>query len=205
LPCLTNACGERQNDTPGDVYMTSLLEKTTAHAHTYDAPERGWYAAAAAGTLPHLSWIVPRYGSRPNDDHPCHDLALGEALLKDVYETLRASPQWNRSALFVIYDDAGGFFDHVPPPTGVPPPDAKCDVGPGCPNAFAFDRLGIRLANLLVSPLLPKGSVLHDPAGPPGTPTRPANNSVYEMSSIAATIKNLFNLSSFLTRRDAWA
>jgi hypothetical protein len=78
-------------------------------------------------------------------------------------------------------------------------------VGPGCPDAFAFDRLGVRLANLLISPLLPKGTVIKDPAGPPGTPTRPFNDSVYEMSSISATIKNLFGLPKFLTKRDAWA
>ena len=193
------------DDIPGDIYMTSLLEKTPTHAHTYDAKDKGWYDAAKAGTLPELSWIVPRYQTSPNDDHPCHDVALGEALLKQVYETLRASPQWNSSALFVIYDDSGGYYDHVPPPTKAPPPESSCDVGPGCPDAFAFDRLGVRLANLLISPLLPKGTVIKDPAGPPGTPTRPFNDSVYEMSSISATIKNLFGLPKFLTKRDAWA
>ena len=53
----------------------------------------------------------------------------GERLLKDVYEALRASPAWNRTLLFVAYDDAGGYYDHVVPPAeGVPADDAPCHL-----------------------------------------------------------------------------
>ena len=83
---------------------------------------------------------------------PAPAVALGEELLKSVYEALRASPAWNDTALLVVYDDPGGFYDHVPTPLYAPPPDAACDGGnSGCPDRFAFDRLGVRLANLLVS------------------------------------------------------
>eukprot|EP01047_Picozoa_sp_COSAG01_P127130 COSAG01_NODE_56362_length_319_cov_0.472727_1_plen_83_part_01 len=61
-------------------------------------------------------------------DHPCHDIAKGERLLKDVYESLRAGPKWNRTMFLVVYDDIGGYFDHViPPHEGVPAPDAPCN------------------------------------------------------------------------------
>ena len=43
-------------------------------------------------------------------DHPCHDLALGERLHKDIYEALRAGPKWERTALAIIYDDDGDFY-----------------------------------------------------------------------------------------------
>ena len=127
---------------------------------------------------------MPRYGGpHPNDDHPCHDVALGELLLKEVYESLRAGPKWNKTALFVVYDDPGGFFDHHGPPVSAPPPDAECNKhNQGCPDKFNFDRLGMRLAALLVSPLVPKGTVINDPVGP-------APDSKYELTSIASTVK----------------
>ena len=62
--------------------------------------------------------------------------------------------------LLVVYDDPGGFFDHVQPPLHAPPPNTPCDKkNTGCPDKFAFDRLGARLANLLISPRVPKGAV----------------------------------------------
>ena len=71
--------------------------------------------------------------------------------------------------IFVVYDDNGGFFDHVPTPLYAPPPNAPCDkLNTGCPDTFAFDRLGPRLANLLISPRVPKGAVFRDPAMRPG-------------------------------------
>ena len=72
-----------------------------------------FYQRAANGTLPQFSWLHPPIEAC---DHPCNDIAKGERLLKDVYEALRASPKWNKTLLFVAYDDAGGYYDHVVPP-----------------------------------------------------------------------------------------
>lgn len=132
-----------------------------------------------------------------NDDHPSHDVARGQRFVKEVYETLRASPQWNETALIITYDEHGGFYDHVPTPVvGVPQPDGI--VGPD-PYYFKFERLGVRVPSFLISPWIEKGTVIHEPNGP--TPT-----SQYEHSSIPATVKKLFGLhSNFLTKRDAWA
>ena len=170
-----------------------------------------FYARAANGTLPQLSWILP---PQQACDHPCHDVAKGERLLKDVYEAVRAGPGWMKTALFVAYDDAGGYYDHmVPPFEGVPKDDAPChltdpDINPGvnppykCPKGgqqFDFRRLGLRTTAMLISPWVKKGTVFQEPQRGP-TPT-----SQFELSSVPATIKNLFNLSTFLTKRDEWA
>ncbi|KAK9090097.1 hypothetical protein Sjap_023274 [Stephania japonica] len=153
------------------------------------------------GKLPSLSVIEPRYfdlkGFAANDDHPSHDVANGQRIVKEVYEALRGSPQWNQSLLVITYDEHGGFFDHVQTPyVNVPNPDGN--TGPA-PFFFKFDRLGVRVPTIMVSPWIKKGTVISAPKGP--TP-----NSEFEHSSVPATIKKMFNLSSnFLTHRDAWA
>ncbi|KAL2322378.1 hypothetical protein Fmac_026757 [Flemingia macrophylla] len=132
-----------------------------------------------------------------NDDHPSHDVYEGQKFVKEVYETLRASPQWNQTLFLITYDEHGGFFDHVPTPLrGVPSPDGI--VGPE-PFNFTFDRLGVRVPTIAISPWIQKGTVVHGPNG------SPSPSSEYEHSSIPATVKKLYNLPSFLTKRDAWA
>ncbi|KAE8782118.1 Phospholipase C 2 [Hordeum vulgare] len=167
--------------------------------HFYDSAFRDH---ARRGRLPALSVIEPRYfdltGTPADDDHPAHDVANGQRLVKDVYETLRASPQWNDTLLIVTYDEHGGFYDHVATPVaGVPSPDGL--RGP-VPFFFKFDRLGVRVPTMMVSPWIKKGMVVGRP------PNGPTATSEYEHSSIPATIKKIFNLrSDFLTKRDEWA
>ncbi|KAL9245200.1 hypothetical protein vseg_018878 [Gypsophila vaccaria] len=152
------------------------------------------------GKLPNYVVIEPNYfdllGSPGDDDHPSHDVSRGQRFVKEVYEALRSSPQWNEMLFLIIYDEHGGFFDHVPTPVdGVPSPDGL--VGPA-PYSFGFDRLGVRVPAIFISPWIEPGTVIHSPSGPEAT-------SQYEHSSIPATIKKLFNLRNFLTQRDAWA
>ncbi|ONK60595.1 uncharacterized protein A4U43_C08F20270 [Asparagus officinalis] len=154
---------------------------------------------ARDGRLASLSVIEPRYfdmkGKPANDDHPSHDIANGQKLVKEVYEALRSSPQWNESLLVITYDEHGGFYDHVVTPyTGIPNPDGILGQ-----DNFGFDRLGVRVPTIVVSPWIKRGTVVNKPKGP-------AENSEFEHSSIPATIKKMFNLTSgFLTQRDAWA
>ncbi|KAL8062231.1 hypothetical protein ABFX02_02G133900 [Erythranthe guttata] len=152
------------------------------------------------GKLPNYVVIEQRYFDLKilpgNDDHPSHDVYQGQKFVKEVYEALRSSPQWNEMLFIIIYDEHGGFFDHVPTPvTGVPSPDGI--IGPE-PYNFQFDRLGVRVPAIMISPWIEKGTVLHGPSGPYPT-------SEFEHSSIAATVKKIFNLKEFLTKRDAWA
>lgn len=151
------------------------------------------------GKLPNYVVIEPRYfdilTAAANDDHPSHDVSEGQKLVKDIYEALRNSPQWNEILFLVVYDEHGGFYDHVQTPTGVPSPDDI--IGPA-PYNFNFDRLGVRVPAIMISPWIERGTVLHGPSGP-------LASSEFEHSSIPATVKKIFNLNKFLTKRDAWA
>ena len=169
--------------------------------HVYNVRTPVWIQQSIfKGSLPALSWILPPLQAC---DHPCHDIAKGERLLKDVYEALRAGPAWNSTLLFVAYDDAGGYYDHiVPPHEGVPADESPCTVPgvhPKCGHPFDFRRLGLRTTSLLISPWVGKGAVFQEPR------RGPFNSSQFELTSVPATLKNLFNLSFFLTKRDAWA
>ncbi|KAI9304565.1 phosphoesterase [Cunninghamella echinulata] len=159
---------------------------------------------AANGKLSPVNFIDPAYFSLAkciveNDAHPPSDVADAEKLLKEVYETIRASPQWNSTLFIVTFDEHGGYYDHVDTPLYAPNPDGKNFTDPdGKDTNFNFDRLGVRVPAILISPWVKKGAVIHEPKGP-------FENSQYEHSSIPATIKKLFNLPKFLTKRDEWA
>ncbi|KAI9328324.1 phosphoesterase family-domain-containing protein [Zopfochytrium polystomum] len=142
-----------------------------------------FYSDAKKGTLPNFAQIDPILFSLPG------------TLLKNIYEALRNGPQWNSTALIITYDEHGGFYDHVPPPqTGVPSPD---DISANS-TFFRFDRLGVRVPTIVVSPWVAKSRVVKNPTGAYAS-------SYFEHSSVAATVKKLFNLPSYLTKRDAWA
>uniref|UniRef100_A0A0D6R545 Non-specific phospholipase C1 n=1 Tax=Araucaria cunninghamii TaxID=56994 RepID=A0A0D6R545_ARACU len=184
---------------PATLFFTQLRKlKSVLKFHEYNL---SFKLHAKLGILPNYVVIEQRYFNvnlfPANDDHPSHDVAEGQKFVKEVYETLRASPQWNEMMFLVTYDEHGGFYDHVPTPvSNVPNPDGI--IGPE-PYFFEFDRLGVRVPTLLISPWIEKGTAIHEPNGP--TP-----HSQFEHSSVPATVKKLFNLkSNFLTKRDAWA
>jgi phospholipase C len=105
---------------------------------------------AANGDLPPFSFLEPKYnGHDQNDDHPPHNVMKGEKFVADVYNALRTSPQWEKTLLVVLFDEHGGFHDHVPPPKAVPPDEFV--------KEYAFDRLGVRVPAILVSPWLARG------------------------------------------------
>ena len=141
-------------------------------------------------------------GEGSNDQHPDHDVALGEALIKDVYEAVRASPQWNETLFIITYDEHGGFYDHVVPPNA-PNPGGAGAGGPSYPDAgYNFTQLGVRIPTVLVSPWIERGTVVSEP--PPAQ--RPTNDSQYNLTSIMATARKLLGMPTTpLTKRDAWA
>ncbi len=100
---------------------------------------------AANGTLPHFSIIDPQYfGAGANDDHPDHDIQLGQALISSIYSALANSPQWKKLLFIITYDEHGGFFDHVVPPTVV---DERAQ----------FEQLGFRVPSLVLGPYARRG------------------------------------------------
>jgi phospholipase C len=107
-----------------------------------------FFEAAQKGKLPNYCLIDPQfYGSGANDDHPDHDARLGEALIASVYTALAQSPQWRKSLLVISYDEHGGFYDHVPPPT-------TQDERP------EFQQMGFRVPTVVVGPTVRKGCVV---------------------------------------------
>ncbi len=162
---------------------------------TVNAPDtcfgkfRDFAADAAAGTLPAYSFLEPSWGSTGNSQHPNYDVALGEVLIQQVYETLRTGPGWNQTLLIITYDEHGGCYDHVPPPSGATPPDSS--VGE---FGFDFTRFGIRVPAVLISPLIPAGTIYRAPSG-----TTPIDH-----TSVLKTIEVRWGLPA-LTARDAAA
>jgi len=110
---------------------------------------------AAAGALPSVSWIDPAFtnfnplGFPVNDDHPPADIKDGQDLVLAVYDALASSPQWDRSLLVIVYDENGGFYDHVPPPQAA-------DDDPG-----TFGSYGVRVPAIIVSPWIEPRTVSH--------------------------------------------
>jgi phospholipase C len=124
------------------------------------------------GTLPFYSFIMCwTPGTNIYTDTSMHPNALvqpGENLLAAVYNTLRKSPHWKDTLLVVTFDENGGIYDHVFPPTTTPPvPDAASATqyvsGGTCGNqwildsTFDFSLLGLRVPAMLISPWLAKG------------------------------------------------
>ncbi len=147
---------------------------------------------AAGGTLPEYAFIEPRYfadflsGTLPNDQHPPHDVVYGERLIAEVYAALRGGPAWRQTLLIITYDEHGGCFDHVLPPAATPP-------GGPYPDGFRFDRFGVRVPAVIVSPYVRPGSVLRARGATP-----------FDHTTIIATLRALFGLGP-LTARDAAA
>ncbi len=108
---------------------------------------------AALGTLPNVSFIDPRFvGEAPNgisnDDHPQADVRNGQSFLNSIYDAVRNSPQWERTLMVVVYDEWGGFYDHVAPPVG---PVGETEAA--LPND---GRLGFRVPCVLIGPRAPQ-------------------------------------------------
>jgi len=139
------------------------------------------------GTLPRYSFIEPRYfsvlGAAANDQHPDHGVLAGEQLIATVYNALRGSDIWTSTLFIVTWDEHGGFYDHVAPPRAINPDGL---VSPDCD----FTLLGLRVPAVLISPWIPANTVDH---------------TVYDHTSVPATLRSIFGTSAFLTKRDAAA
>jgi len=145
---------------------------------------------------PKYVFIEPQYGESTfgitgpgdytcgNSMHPMDDVVRGEQLIKETYEAIRNSPHWENSVLIVTFDEHGGFYDHVPPPAATPPGDVQVDDY--AKHGFRFDRLGVRVPALVISPWVRRGVIDH---------------TTYDHTSILATAERLYGMSA-LTGRD---
>jgi phospholipase C len=109
-------------------------------------------ADAAAGTLPKVSFVDPRFVDEDkglsNDDHPHADIRAGEDFMNQVYDAVRTSPLWPSTVLVITYDEWGGFFDHVPPERA---PDVSRKTS----------LRGFRVPTVVISPFARRGHVSH--------------------------------------------
>src|SRR3954447_14345047 len=120
-----------------------------------------FYERCASGTLPALSFVDPNFGGAAGegpgvsgDEHPHGDVRTGQAFMSDVVHAFMSSPQYKRGALFIVYDEWGGFFDHVRPPR-VPDERNTRDL------ANDYGLMGFRIPAIAVSPYVRQGGVEH--------------------------------------------
>ena len=129
-----------------DVPFASLMGNADFALDRHALPIDTFYKDAAAGKLPRVSYLDPPFTS--GDDHPPHHPILGQQFIAGVYNALASSPQWERCLFLITYDEHGGFFDHVPPPTT---DDERVAEG--------FGQLGFRVPAILVGPYVKTGHV----------------------------------------------
>jgi len=117
---------------------------------------------AAAGTLPSFCMVDPSFGGEAqgtsNDDHPHADVRNGQVLLGQIYDALRTSPNWSRTLMILVYDEWGGFMEHVAPPVK-PVSSAEASLGND-------GRLGFRVPCMLFGPRVRANYVSRYPFDP---------------------------------------
>jgi phospholipase C len=141
----------------GDFPQSLVLANQLAYpGHYRKMPDFYADAQGSGADFPAYSFIEPTYFvDGQNDQHPPHDVLRGDALIAQVYNALKGNPAlFSETLLVILHDEHGGFYDHVVPPPAVPPDDNI--------DTFAFDRYGVRVPAVLVSPRLDRGELHTD-------------------------------------------
>ena len=174
------------------IYLASfgveLLFKYVKQHKSHVAKISDYYKDAAAGKLPQVSYVESSPFGGVNgetDEHPPANVQVGEKFTHDVMQALISSPNWSSSAMFLSYDEHGGYYDHMPPPKAVKPDNIAPMLQAGDTKA-AFDHLGIRVPAMVISPYAKTHFVSH---------------TVYDHTSILHFIETRFGLPA-LTNRD---
>jgi len=164
--------------------LFSYVQKHNSHI----AKIAQYYKDAAAGKLPQVAFVESDpFGNvnHESDEHPPANVQVGEKFTHDVIQALVKSPNWSSSAMFLTYDEHGGYYDHVAPPPA-PKPDSIPPMLKAGDTPAAFDRYGIRVPAMVISPYARKHYVSH---------------TVYDHTSILRFIEKRFGLPN-LTNRD---
>jgi phospholipase C len=138
--------------------------------------------ACANNSLPEYSFLEPSFLFEPNDEHPPHDVSAGEMFIYQIWKAVSESPGANNILLVIMYDEHGGCYDHVLSPQGAATPDSA----PG-QEGFKFDRFGVRVPMVVVSPYVQ-----------PGTVFRSNTSTPYDHTSILATLRDWLDIPSNL-------
>jgi phospholipase C len=163
--------------------IVNLLQHQPQLFATYEQ----FIADCKLGRLPDYCFVEPNYNDHDSDtgaiiasdQHPDHHVQAGELFIASVYNAIKRNPKlWKSTALLVVYDEHGGIYDHVPPPPCLPDGFVAQPNDTGTGTAFAFDRLGVRVPAILISPWIPKGTVV--------------DGRIFEHASIPATVTKFF-------------
>jgi len=147
------------------IEVVNLLQHQPQLFATYDQ----FLADCKKGNLPQYSFVEPNYTDHDGDNgeevasdqHPDHDVQAGEVFIATVYNAIRENQDlWETTALLVVYDEHGGIYDHVVPPACMPDGFVASGDNTQTGKEFKFDRLGIRVPAILISPWVPKGTVV---------------------------------------------
>jgi phospholipase C len=155
--------------------MAFASKMVTGRGHLLPSGIERFFHDARHGSLPPFSIVDPDF--QISDLHPPRRLVFGEAFLASVVRAMEESPQWRRSMLVILYDEHGGFYDHVPPPRAVDPDPA-------------FAQLGFRVPAIVVGPTVRRGAVV---------------STVFDHTSVLATLRARFGMESLGPRMDAAA
>ncbi|MGH2888080.1 MAG: alkaline phosphatase family protein, partial [Solirubrobacteraceae bacterium] len=145
------------------------------------------YSDAAAGRLPSFTYVCPNFDTT-SEENP-QDIQLGERFVAKVVRALMHAPTWKSTALFITYDEHGGYYDHVAPPRAIRPDHIAPVQDPAQPplTPGTFDRYGFRVPLIAVSPWARAGYV---------------SSVVQDHTSLTAFIERKWNLPA-MTFRDA--
>jgi phospholipase C len=125
-------------------------------------PIDDFFADLAAEALPSVAVVEANFEDgvpgNEDDEHPEANMQLGQAFTASVVNAMIASSAWPRSAVFLSYDEHGGFYDSVAPPAACEP-DALTPIGD---DTRRFDHYGFRVPLIAISPYVRRGYVSHE-------------------------------------------
>jgi len=171
-----------------DLPTLAILTVTYSMDDSHVLPFDQFFTDAAAGNLPQVTFVEGtdlQGGASPDEDPPA-DIEVGQQMVAGIVNAVMTSPQWPHTAMFLTYDEQGGFYDHVPPPAACAPDDTPPMLGSGGVEA-AYDQLGLRVPLFAISPYAKRGYVSHETT---------------DHTSVLRFVEALFHLPA-LTHRDA--
>ena len=171
------------NLTGATVELYPVLDTVSALIHAKKFSQ--FFSDARAGTLPSFSLLDPDYENQ-SQENP-QNIVVGEALLAQVVHALAGGPAWLKTLLIVVYDEHGGYFDHVPPPPALKPDGIPPFVRPGESIYDGFARYGFRVPAIVIGPYAKRNHVSHV---------------LYDHTSVLAFLERKWNLPA-MTYRDA--
>ncbi len=149
-----------------------------------------FFTQVQQGALPTFSFIEPAWYEdlwNGNDYHPPCNLVPGERFLLDIYLAIKNSPSWEDTLLIINFDEHGGTYDHQAPAWRASPPWQNPNQGTAAPQAlehnFGFNRFGVRVPLILVSPYIQQGTLFRSNTAVP-----------MDHTSIIATVLNQFGI-----------